>query len=1037
MSSTPLASYGFLPWIRRGVGSRITRADGTALAQPEPRATLTIGIEFNTGALATSLDLYIAGPGEVAGIDPRAVRPFPDRDVHDAEPNYFPALKVSLAELPWGYTAAKATAGERLTPWCALICLADTEVAEYRASGADGQLAVVRVADASVLPPWNQLWAWVHAQVSGNKAPSADEIPQILENEPKRIVARFLCPRRLDLRTAYRAFLVPTFERGRLAGLAREVPETLDALTPAWTGASQDLELPVLYEWRFQTGVAEDFEYLARQLKPFVAPAEVGRRNMSVSQAGLGLPPAAGYPLALEGALRAPGSQSTDWQTADRQAFVPPLATLLNLPDSLTIAPGVPVVAPTLYGRWHALQKRLLTAANVVPRWFHQLNADPRLRVTAALGTLVVQREQRRLMASAWEQVGPIREINEERRQKQLAKLAASRLYARHWRPLDAESTLSGAAPVLARILASPRTVMSVLRASPIAPAMLDPQMKRMARPLGPFGRRQERDTRRGPRTLLSRINRGELASRRGPPVPQGVVTPRVAGSTLTTVNIPSWIRWLVKHLWWFVAAVVALAILAAFVIGLVALAVGAIVIGAAYAAIALSKVRHRLLDQDRRTGIIDGTLSGTEGASPAAEISTVNVPNDFVVSLTPVAVGPPPPPTRRVNGATQFEQQAAAAFQRAAVAVLDDARRAPEVAAELIPIDLPGVAAKVLAGLDPAVTIAAGMKDRLKTKPGVVVPADPVDEVMAAPEFPQPMYEPLRDLGQDWLLPGLEKVPANSVCLLETNQANFVEPYMLGLSCEMARELLWNKYPTDQRGTYFRQFWDVRGYVAPSGQTIDPEQLKDIKPIHQWNRQQPLGVNSSRQLTAGAGQLVLLIRGDLLRRYPDTIIYAVRAVKDAAGQRNLGDEDRHPLFRGTLKPDVTFVGFDLTESEARGGRASGGDPGWFFVFQEQPSEPRFGLDVATVYGGVPASWNDLSWGHLANDDVGLKAIRYIDLAAALPQTVALENDPNGPVWRMAGGPRGSRSSDLASITLQVPVRIAIHASTMLSGGAP
>ena len=110
----------------------------------------------------------------------------------------------------------------------------------------------------------------------------------------------------------------------------------------------------------------------------------------------------------------------------------------------------------------------------------------------------------------------------------------------------------------------------------------------------------------------------------------------------------------------------------------------------------------------------------------------------------------------------------------------------------------------------------------------------------------------------------------------------------------------------------------------------------------------------------------MLLIRGDLLRRYPNTVIYAVRAGATTDGKRSLGTEESHPIFRGTLKPDVTFFGFDLVESQVRGTTGPGGDPGWFFVFQEQPAEPRFGLDLPSSYGGTAASWNDLSWGHLA-----------------------------------------------------------------------
>jgi len=350
--------------------------------------------------------------------------------------------------------------------------------------------------------------------------------------------------------------------------------------------------------------------------------------------------------------------------------------------------------------------------------------------------------------------------------------------------------------------------------------------------------------------------------------------------------------------------------------------------------------------------------------------------------------------------------------------------------------MDLPAVGVTVLAAIDPQVTIALGAKERLKTAPGVAQPDDPLEEVMAAPDFPQPMYEPLRDMGQEWLLPGLEKVPANSVSLLETNQAHFIEPYMLGLSHEMARELFWNEYPTDQRGTYFRQFWDVRGYVPPAGQQVNTEKLKDIKAIHLWARDQNLGANSARDLPPGGKHLVLLVRGELLRRYPNTIIYAVPAVPRPDGKHDLGTDERHPVFRGTLKPDVTFFGFELTENEVRGTPGSSNDPGWFFVLQEQPAEPRFGLDLPNLqlpnpYGAPPPTWNDLSWGSLAPNAAGLKAITYIDLTAALPNTAALETAA-GPVWRESGGPRGSRASDLAYATLQVPVRIGIHGSQML-----
>jgi hypothetical protein len=51
-------------------------------------------------------------------------------------------------------------------------------------------------------------------------------------------------------------------------------------------------------------------------------------------------------------------------------------------------------------------------------------------------------------------------------------------------------------------------------------------------------------------------------------------------------------------------------------------------------------------------------------------------------------------------------------------------------------------------------------------------------------------MYEALRDLSQDYLFPGLEYVPEETVMLLETN-SKFVESFLVGLNAEMASELL------------------------------------------------------------------------------------------------------------------------------------------------------------------------------------------------------------------------------------------------------
>ena len=113
----------------------------------------------------------------------------------------------------------------------------------------------------------------------------------------------------------------------------------------------------------------------------------------------------------------------------------------------------------------------------------------------------------------------------------------------------------------------------------------------------------------------------------------------------------------------------------------------------------------------------------------------------------------------------------------------------------------------------------------------------------------------------------------------MQTNQP-FIESYLVGLNHEFARELLWREYPTDQRGSYFRQFWDVSNYRRPRGR--DPKQLaedlKDIPRSTSGPRRPALGSHNQRDTQGDQSQVVLVIRGDLLKRYPNTFIYAQKA---------------------------------------------------------------------------------------------------------------------------------------------------------------
>ena len=113
-----------------------------------------------------------------------------------------------------------------------------------------------------------------------------------------------------------------------------------------------------------------------------------------------------------------------------------------------------------------------------------------------------------------------------------------------------------------------------------------------------------------------------------------------------------------------------------------------------------------------------------------------------------------------------------------------------------------------------------------------------------------------------------------------------------------------------------------------------------------------------------------------------------------------------------------------MTIETARGAanpKADGDDWGWYFIIQELPGEPRFGMDIEydPTGGGAPVTWNDLSWDRMP-------AGEFVDPAQPpLPAFLNLLTPDLKAQW-------GSHAADMASLLFQRPVMIAVHAKEML-----
>ena len=930
------ATYGFLSVLRRGLAASIP-----AGAPGGPRVVVVPSLSVGGQAVTTLPSLAMRGPGDIIGFAPAAIcRTWPATNANNAEPNYFALAELRDADLPWRYTP-QGTGGDRLMPWLCLIVVEDSEIEPMVPASRDRPLAVLTVNDLGALPDLSQAWAWAHAQIAGGPlAPAVDfdshSVAALLASDPSRLISRLICPRKLDPQTSYLACVVPTFERGRRAGIGQPV-DHVDPSAPAWGTGLAPVTLPVYYSWRFQTGQPGDFAALVALLQARgELPQGVYQREMAVSAPGV--EPPVWQVVELEGALRPLKSTWTPWSGLDAHGFTAALAAHTN-------AAGTKLTPP-LYGRWLASAASLSTAADATPPWFHQLNADPRNRVAAGLGTLVVQTEQQQLLADAWAQVDGIRRINTQLRLSQLARELATRLHTRHF-SLAGDPFLQLTAPLHGHVRSGTTTVHAQLSTSAIANGALAPAWRRAARPLGSLGVRQGRPSL--PAAIaatgaLARMNTGALT-----------LTPAPAALPSGTTHIAAQLGDL----------------------------------GAAFKKANVAPENFHTIHPPSTFVLASAThlLSATEIATTTATTAT----------------GAVTPPTSAV---------ATARFAQAASALIAQLSRAPAAGVQWQVADLDMLNGTLATGLHPKRTIEAPLAARLSGVVGGPKRIDPIEPVMAAPDFPQPMYEPLKELSQEWLIPGLDKVPANTVALLSTNWP-FVESFLVGLNHEMARKLLWNGYPTDQRGTYFRHFWDIR---SRTDGTTDPE----VGPIHQWTA--ALGENRLRS----GDPLLLLVRGELIRRYPNVVVYAAEAI-GPSGARQPGPNEKQPIFFGRLDPDVALYGFDLDATVARG------NPGWFFVLQEHPSEPRFGLAAPkTAWGERPATWQALGWDHLAQNADALAALRYVNLGAPLPQDAATA-DETGAVWHDAGG---SRSADLAHITFRRPKRLAVHASTLVPDGS-
>lgn len=1034
----------------------------------------------------------LLGPGDIIGIKPTAVlRTEPDGNAVNATPGELAFVEFYDEDFPWRYTPARAAKPEeraefqhKLRPWLALFVLRNDE---FTLNECPGERPVLKVNDNVPLPPADEAWAWAHAQI-GQVLNSVDGVGIAIANEPNLSLSRLMCPRKLEPGVGYTAFVVPAFETGRLVGLKDQTYRNTPAQKPSWKGGSVDQErrFPIYHQWRFQTSTSGDFETLVEKLMPGPAGEQFGTRKMDISDCGFGMPVHPGATVDFEGALCPPDfdkNREAFPKDVPSEDFVSRLLAVVDLRQQLQTkesadlphpyaktesldssypsplrprvrsdVPDDPVIVPPAYGLWQAGVKMLADAESVADRaWLHELNLDPRNRAAAGLGAEVVRQLQDELMERAWKQVGAIEAANQRLREAELVAAAGESLHAKHLAHASPDRLLM-LTSAAQRGIKKPHetdTVRSFIAKSCVPLAAQSAAFKRISRTQRKLMRRLMDKSPGGgmQAAMLQRMNPSptdppskapalSAAPPMRPPRPtvtignvamaleaarelaakgrdsrfiflemlqQDLASRRKTGQDLNAIRLIEAVKVSVDEL------AIAKQLPPAIKAEIERLVKAMNAIGADGADAAIVWLEPTVFAVEFGDGIQGKTYRGVT-VKPALDDRGHRVLPESHVART----------------ASLQDLQA----YSDALGQFNDLMKARP-----LPASRPAIET-IEMGVEPITALAKHVLERLRPRLSVTErvassieglgpmnrarsaeTARPLRPVMAYPEFDDPMFEPLQRLSQDYILPNVRDLPKNTITLMEPNRI-FIEAFLAGLNAEMGRELMWREFPTDQRGTYFKTFWDTRD-------AIDRPLLPDIHPMDQWVG--PLGKQSSLPDT-----LVLVIRGELLQKYPNTIVYAQEAEwtddDDHQKPRKLkpGGVVMSSFFQDELEPDISVFGFKLSEDDARGYRRSeAGDreperPGWFFVLKERPGQTRFGADEKDPPHGFK-TWDDLAWSAVPCADGMYVRVSGADLIPPVPKPA----EPENVSW-------GGSAAQQAYAMFQSPILYARHAAELL-----
>jgi hypothetical protein len=687
--------------------------------------------------------------------------------------------------------------------------------------------------------------------------------------------ARVLSGRPLRAGTDYLAVVVPAYD---------------ESGGRSWTGVGP-VTVPVYDAWRFRTAVpAGSFEDLAARLRPGQAPGLTGRAPVRYPR--LDDAPA----LEVLGALVA---VSPEGRAIDEPLPAAIEADLVALQLPARDPEGRPIVALPRYGEaWQP-------AAPDDSVWGRSLNRDPRHRGVVGLGLEVGIRFQEELVSDVLAHLGALQEARQRVRHAIMGVAVSRSLWQRRI-PAEPAERLWILGPALSRLTTDKGTVADLATSDDrtIARGTFSAAARRVLRS-GP-ARTTVATAAPTPAAVLAAVNRKPFAL---PSTVDGLPLENDALADFDRARERTIRR------------------------------------GAVEPAVMLAAASDLAGDADERvqpaarqivTALREAASTGR--AVPWEEALTALASGDAEI------VRGDRDPTETVTALTRDlsslrtrvnDGSAATDVTSLLTALSPLAPNDPPVA----PVDINTLSAGLASAFDPTGDRPPVFERILKTIRGGIDPAQPLAPPEPCVGLDRPAWADLERGFDEWLLPGVGQLPADSVIGLETN-AVFVDAFLTGLNSQLLAELRWRNIPIASGCTPIRRFWDRAD--SSNGTRTD-----DIVGLKSWTIESRLGDPTHAGTGTSSRELVIAVRGDLFLRYPSTLVYLKSARHGQAGAVNFEIDPEEtaprilPGFRGRLAEDVAFFGFPALDA------ASVVDH--WVVFEEPPAGYRFANDAVTA----------------------------------------------------------------------------------------